>query len=52
MTSTAVSDAMSLESWWTIRLALMHALAAGHVAQHEYDRAMTEIVGTSDRNLW
>jgi hypothetical protein len=50
--TTTVSDALSLEAWRTIRLALSQAMIVGHITEQAYERAMTEVMGTPVRNLW
>lgn len=41
-------DALSVDAWRIIR----RALAGGRIEPAEYDLAMTEVMGTSDRGRW
>lgn len=45
-------SAESAETWRAIRLGLALALANGSLTQREYDSAMTELTGTTDRSHW
>lgn len=45
-------EAMTERTWRTTRLALQQAWIAGHITDADYYSAMTEVMGTSDRNQW
>lgn len=50
--NATTSEIMTGSTWRTVRHALAVALAHDAIDQAEYDRAMAEVMGTSDKTRW